>query len=307
MESDPHPPSSSSIFKSGFVAIIGAPNVGKSTLLNQLLGEKVAITTPKPQTTRRLIKGILTGENFQVVFLDTPGIHQSKRLLNRYLVKWATQALEGVDVVLFMVDVSRRDRAQELGILDLLKEIGCPVILVMNKVDKVAKENLLPLMDDYRRTFPFEAIIPVSAKYGDGVDLVLDEILRLLDEGPMYYDITTTTDQSMEEIASELIREKVFLLAKQEIPYSTAVEIEQFQEDSQRDLVSIRAVIYVERPSQKGIVIGKQGKFLKKVGTMVRQELEAMWHKRVHIDLWVKVLKDWSKDERALRRLGLTT
>ncbi len=307
MDTDPHPPSQNYPFKSGFVAIVGAPNVGKSTLLNQLLGEKVAITTPKPQTTRRQIRGILTGDNYQIVFVDTPGIHESKRLLNKMLVKWATQALYGVDVVLLLVDVTRRERSQELGIIDLLREVGRPVILVLNKVDKVAKENLLPIIEEFRHAFPFEAIIPVSAKYGDGADRVLDEILRLLSDGPQYYDGTTITDQSREEIAAELIREKVFLLAKQEIPYSTAVDVEEIKEVPDKDLIKIRATIFVERSSQKGILIGKGGSFLKKIGRMAREELEHLWDKKVYLELWVKVLKDWSKDEKALRRLGLST
>lgn len=304
MEGDYHS-SSGKRFKSGFVAIIGAPNVGKSTLLNQLLGEKVAIITPKPQTTRRQIKGILTGENFQIVFVDTPGIHESKRLLNRLLLKWATDALEDVDVILFLVDISKRDRIRDLAILDMLKGIPKPVIMVLNKIDKVAKENLLPIIDEYRQLHPFEAIIPISAKYSDGIDRVLDEILRLLPEGPQYFDGATITDQTPEEIAAELVREKVFFFAKEELPYSTAVKVEEFRDEGDR--VYIRANIYVERPSQKGIIIGHKGKFLKKIGQMAREELESMWHKKVYLDLWVKVMKNWSKDERALRDLGLTT
>ncbi len=304
MEGD-HPSAGSRRFKSGFVAIVGPPNVGKSTLLNQLLGEKVAIITPKPQTTRRQIKGILTGGNFQVVFVDTPGIHDSKRLLNRVLVKWATDALADVDAVLFLVDISRRNRSQELTILDLLRSMPKPVILVINKIDKVAKENLLPVIDEFRQIYPFEAIVPISAKYADGVDRVLDEILRLLPEGPPYFDGATITDQEPQEIAAELVREKVFFFAKEEIPYSTAVRVEEFRDEGDR--IYIRANIYVERPSQKGIIIGKNGKFIKKIGQMAREELEAMWKKRVYLDLWVKVMKNWSKDQRALRDLGLTT
>ncbi len=303
MEGDYHS-SKEHKFKSGFVAIVGAPNVGKSTLLNQLLGAKVAIITPKPQTTRRQIKGILTGENFQVVFVDTPGIHESKKLLNKVLLKWATDALDDVDAVLFLVDISRRNRAQELGILDLLKGVPKPVILVLNKIDKVAKENLLPIIDEFSQLYPFEAIIPISAKYRDGIDRVLDEILRLLPDGPQFFDGTTITDQGPEEMAAELIREKVFFFAKQELPYSTAVKVEEFRDEGDR--VYIRANIFVERPSQKGIIIGHNGKFLKKIGQMAREELESMWNKRVYLDLWVKVMKNWSKDQRALKDLGLT-
>ena len=291
-------------FRSGFVGIVGAPNVGKSTLLNSILGEKIAITTPKPQTTRGQIRGILTGDNFQVVFVDTPGIHHSKRLLNKRLVQAAEQAVKDVDLLLFLVDVTSRDQKEEFAALELIKRLKKPVILVLNKIDKVAKENLLPLMDGMSRMYPFEGIIPVSAKYGDGVNLLLDMILKHLEEGPQYYDATITTDQSVEKIIEELIREKVFLMAEQEIPYSTVVKVEDIQED--RDKMVVRAIIYVERPSQKGIIIGRQGRFIKKVGTMARMELERMMGKKVFLDIWVKVLKDWSKNEKMLKRLGLT-
>ena len=292
-------------FKSGFVGIIGAPNVGKSTLLNAILGEKVAITTPKPQTTRTQVRGILTGENFQIVFVDTPGIHLPRKLLNKKLVETAEKAVEDVDVLLFLVDVTNRNRKEEFAIVELIKRLKKPVILVLNKIDKVAKENILPIIDEMGKIYPFEAIVPISAKYVDGVDRLLEEILKLLPEGPQYYDATTITDQSEEHLVEELIREKIFLLAEQEVPYSTAVKVEEMEEDNK--IVKIRAVIYVERPSQKGIIIGKQGKFIKKVGTYARMDLEHLWGKKVFLDLWVKVLKDWSKDEKQLRRLGLTS
>ncbi len=292
-------------FKSGFVGIIGAPNVGKSTLLNAILGEKVAITTPKPQTTRTQVRGILTGENFQIVFVDTPGIHHPRKLLNKKLVETAENAVKDVDVLLFLVDVTNRNRKEEFAIIELIKRLKKPVILLLNKIDKVAKENILPIIDEMGRIYPFEAIVPISAKYVDGVDRLLEEILKLLPEGPQYYDATTITDQSEEHLVEELIREKIFLLAEQEVPYSTAVKVEEMEEDNK--IVKIRAVIYVERPSQKGIIIGKQGKFIKKVGTYARMDLEHLWGKKVFLDLWVKVLKDWSKDEKQLRRLGLTS
>ena len=292
-------------FKSGFVGIIGAPNVGKSTLLNAILGEKVAITTPKPQTTRTQVRGILTGENFQIAFVDTPGIHLPRKLLNKKLVETAEKAVEDVDVLLFLVDVTNRNRKEEFAIVELIKRLKKPVILVLNKIDKVAKENILPIIDEMGKIYPFEAIVPISAKYVDGVDRLLEEILKLLPEGPQYYDATTITDQSKEHLVEELIREKIFLLAEQEVPYSTAVKVEEMEEDDK--IVRIRAVIYVERPSQKGIIIGKQGRFIKKVGTYARMDLEHLWGKKVFLDLWVKVLKDWSKDEKHLRRLGLTS
>ncbi len=305
MDSDVHRSSLPANFRSGFVAIVGAPNAGKSTLLNQFLGEKVAITTPKPQTTRHQIKGILTGDGFQIVFLDTPGFHESRKLLNRLLIKETVNALEGVDVVLLVVDVTRRKRGKELGLLDLLSKVPKPVILVLNKVDKVARQTLLPIIDEIKDIHPFEAIIPVSAKYGSGVERVLEETLRLLSEGPQYYEGTMITDQSREEMVSEIIREKIFLFAEQEVPYSTAVKVEEIQDLPDKGLVRIRANIYVERASQKAIIIGKGGRFIKKVGRLARQELEYIWRKKVFIDLWVKVLKDWSRDERVLKDLGI--
>lgn len=289
-------------FRSGFVGIIGAPNVGKSTLLNSILGEKVAITTPKPQTTRTQIRGILTGDNFQIVFVDTPGIHYSKKPINRRLLRAAERAVKDVDMLLFLVDVTSRSRKEEFAVLELIGRLKKPVILVLNKIDRVAKENLLPLINEISRMYPFEAVIPVSAKYADGVEVLLNEILKYLEEGPMYYDSMTSTDQSVEKIIEELVREKIFLMAEHEVPYSTAVKVEDIEED--RAKLLIRAVIYVERPSQKGIIIGKRGKFIKKVGTLTRTELERILKKNIYIELWTKVLKDWSSDENALKRLG---
>ena len=302
MESDNDQPGRKKGFKSGFTGIIGAPNVGKSTLLNSILGEKVAITTPKPQTTRTQIRGILTGDNFQIVFVDTPGIHRSKKPLNRRLVRAAERAVADVDMLLFLVDVTSRNRKEEFAVLELIGRLKKPVILVLNKIDRVAKENLLPLINEMSRMYPFESVIPVSAKYADGVEVLLDEILKHLDEGPRYYDSMTSTDQSLKKIIEELVREKIFLMAEQEVPYSTAVKVENIEEDRER--VLIRAIIYVERPSQKGIIIGKRGEFIKKVGTLTRTELERILKKNVYLDLWTKVLKDWSSDENALKRLG---
>ncbi|NOR05599.1 MAG: GTPase Era [Deltaproteobacteria bacterium] len=307
MDTDSHQSGKQTGFRSGFVAIVGAPNVGKSTLLNQLLGEKVAITTPKPQTTRRQVKGILTGDKFQIVFVDTPGIHESKKPLNKILVRWATQALADVDAVVFVVDVTRRRRGQEFAILDLLRKVGQPVVLVLNKIDRVAKETLLPMIDELKDAYPFEAIVPISAKYESGAYYVLDEILRLLSEGPQYFNGAIITDQSRDDLVAEFIREKIFLLAEQEIPYSTAVNVEKIEDNQEQQITKISATIFVEKPSQKGIIIGKDGRFIKKIGILAREELESLWGKKVYMDLRVRVLKDWSRDDRALRRLGLTT
>jgi GTP-binding protein Era len=306
MDTDSHQSGEQTGFRSGFVAIVGAPNVGKSTLLNQLLGEKVAITTPKPQTTRRQVKGILTGDKFQVVFVDTPGIHESNKPLNKILVRWAIKALADVDAVVFVVDVTRRRRGQEFAILDLLIKVGQPVVLVLNKIDKVAKEILLPMIDELKDAYPFEAIVPISAKYESSAYYVLDEILRLLSEGPQFFNGAVITDQSRDDLVAEFIREKIFLLAEQEIPYSTAVNVEEIEDNQEQQITKISATIFVERPSQKGIIIGKDAHFLKKIGILVREELESLWGKKVYMDLRVKVLKDWSRDEHALRRLGLT-
>ncbi|PXF58292.1 MAG: GTPase Era [Deltaproteobacteria bacterium] len=307
MDTDLHQYGKQTCFRSGFVAIVGAPNVGKSTLLNQLLGEKVAITTPKPQTTRRQVKGILTGDKFQIVFVDTPGIHESNKPLNKISVRWATQALADVDAVVFVIDATRRRRGQEFAILDLLKKVGQPVVLVLNKIDRVAKETLLPIIAELKDTYPFEAIVPISAKYESGAYYVLDEILRLLSEGPQYFNGAIITDQSREDLVAEFIREKIFLFTEQEIPYSTAVNVEEIEDNQEQQITKISATIFVEKQSQKGIIVGKDGRFIKKIGIFAREELESFWGKKVHIDLRVRVLKDWSRDDRALRRLGLTT
>nr|HDN00556.1 GTPase Era [Deltaproteobacteria bacterium] len=306
-DTDSHQSGRQTGFRSGFVAIVGAPNVGKSTLLNQLLGEKVAITTPKPQTTRRQVRGILTGDNFQVVFVDTPGIHKSNKPLNKILVRWAIKALEDVDALIFIVDVTRRRRGQDFAVLDLLRKVGKPVVLVLNKIDKVAKEILLPMIDEWKDAYPFEAIVPISAKYDNGAYYVLDEILRLLSEGPQFFNGALITDQSRDDLVAEFIREKIFLLAEQEIPYSTAVNVEEIDDSQEKKIIKISATIFVERPSQKGIIIGKNARFLKKIGILAREELESLWGKKVYMDLRVKILKDWSRDDRSLRRLGLTT
>lgn len=292
-------------FKSGFVAITGGANVGKSTLLNQILGEKVAITTPKPQTTRRNIKGILTSPDYQIVFIDTPGIHASERLLNKLIIKSAMDAMKDADAILLMVDVSEWRKGRAFLLLDAIKKTPRPVILALNKIDMVAKESLLPIIAFFRDIYPFKAIVPISARYNDGISGLISEITALLPEGPQYYDGSYITDQNMEEFASELVREKIFLAMREEMPYSIAVEAEGSKDEEKPGLIKIRATIYVEKPSQKGIIIGKGGDSLKKIGTLARAEMEKRWGAKVYLDLWVKVLKDWSKDERFLKRLGL--
>jgi len=294
-------------FRSGYVALVGLPNVGKSTLLNQLLGYKVAIATPKPQTTRFQIRGVLTGENFQIVFVDTPGIHDAKGLFNKLMVEHALKALEEADSVVFIIDVANRNPQAEEKILEILRKANKPTILALNKIDLIPKGEILPMIDFFSRVFPFKAIVPISALERDGLDLLVKEIVETLPEGPMYYDPETLTDQPQRVLAAEIIREKVFMLTRQEIPYATAVVVEDFEEDPERDLIVIRATIFVERDSQKGIIIGKGGQMLKKIGTLAREELEFLLGKKVHLELWVKVLKGWRKEEKLLRRVGFPT
>ncbi len=291
-------------FRSGYVALIGVPNVGKSTLLNQLLGYKVSITTPKPQTTRFQIRGILTGEDYQIIFVDTPGIHDAKMLFNRIMVEQAIKAIEEVDSVVFIVDVANRSPQAEEKIIEILRRVDKPTILALNKIDLIKKGELLPLIDFFSRIYNFKAIVPISALERDGLNELLEEIIETLPEGPMYYSPEMITDQPERLLAAEIIREKIFMFTRQEIPYSTAVVVEEFREDQERDMLFIQATIYVEKDSQKGIIIGKKGQMLKKIGILAREELEFLFGKKIHLDLWVKVLKGWRKEEKALRRLG---
>ncbi|OAQ21601.1 GTPase Era [Thermosulfurimonas dismutans] len=292
-------------YRSGFVALIGLPNVGKSTLMNQLIGTKVAITTPKPQTTRFQIRGILTGPNYQVVFVDTPGIHKAKELFNRLMVEQAVKAIEEVDGVVWVVDAADRRPREEEQILEILRRTEKPTILALNKIDLVKKAELLPVIDFFSKLYPFRAIVPISALERDGLSELTEEIVAMLPEGPPYYPPEMVTDQPERLLAAEIIREKLFMLTRQEIPYSTAVVVEEFREDPEKKVLYIQAVIYVEKDSQKGIVIGKGGQLLKKIGTLAREELEFILGKRIYLDLWVKVLRGWRKEERLLRRLGI--
>ncbi len=291
-------------FRSGYVALIGLPNVGKSTLLNQLVGYKVAITTPKPQTTRFQVRGILTRENFQIVFVDTPGIHQAKDLFNRLMVEQALKAIEEVDSVVFLIDVANRNPQAEEKIIEILHKAQKPTILALNKIDLVKKGELLPLIDFFSHLFPFRAIVPISALERDGLEELVNEIVATLPPGPMYYQPDMTTDQSERMLVAEIIREKIFLLTRQEVPYASAVVVEEFNEDQERNLIRIQATVYVEKDSQKGIIIGKGGQMLKKIGTLAREELEFLLGRKVHLEIWVKVLKGWRKEEKALKRLG---
>jgi GTP-binding protein Era len=291
-------------FKSGFVAIFGAPNVGKSTLLNQVLGEKISITSKKPQTTRNRILGVVHRPGSQLIFLDTPGVHRAKRPLNVRIVETALSALGNVDIVLVMIDVANPDPESEVFIVKKLQEIKRPVVLVLNKIDLIKKPAILTIMDNWTKLHPFEAIIPISAILGDQVEELINAIEAILPKGPAYFPEETITDLPERFIAAEMIREKVFRLTGQEIPYSTAVTVNSFSEKKKGSLVTIDATIHVERSSQKGMVIGKNGSRLKMIGTEARKEIERMVGAKVFLKLFVRVHKNWSKDTKALRRFG---
>ncbi|HEC21506.1 MAG TPA: GTPase Era [Chloroflexi bacterium] len=290
--------------RAGYVAVIGKPNVGKSTLMNVLLGEKVAIVSPKPQTTRDRQLGILTLPEAQIIFVDTPGIHRARNRLGEYMVERATEAIPDADLILFMVDISEMPGKADEIIAELVNEQeGTPALLVMNKSDLISGDVIARHQAAYQALVPRARPIMISATRGDNVPELLDMIIEALPEGPRYFPPDQLTDAQLRDSAAEIIREKVLLLYEQEVPHSVAVEIEEFKERSE-DLTYIRATIYVERESQKGILIGQGGKMLKKLGQMARPELEEMLGTRVYLDLWVKVLKNWRKNEQALRRLG---
>lgn len=291
-------------FKSGFVAIIGAPNVGKSTLLNQLLGQKIAITSEKPQTTRHRILGVAHMPGAQLIFLDTPGIHRAKGPLNVRMVEVALKVLGDVDLVLFMTDAASPDDVSDEIILESLKKKNLPSILAINKVDLVNKEKLLPLMEQWDEAHAFHAIVPISALQRIQVDELAAEMVALLPEGPQYYPEESVTDMPERFIAAEMVREKVFRLTSQEIPYGVAVTVESFKERTEKNLIDIQATIHVERESQKPMIIGKGGKMLKQIGEQARVDIERMVGCKVFLKLWVRVQKRWTRDEKAIRRFG---
>lgn len=285
-------------FKSGFVTIIGRPNVGKSTLINRLTGRKISIISPKPQTTRNQITGVLHLDNGQIIFLDTPGIFRPRRVLDKKMVRAAYKSIS--DAVIFMTDgTARRFEEKDREILHRLK--GKPVFLLINKIDRIKKSDILPIIDRYRHLFPFREIIPVSALKGENIEALPGKIMEVLSPGPRYFPKDTVTDKPEQFIAAEIVREKLLMLTQQEIPYSLTVEIEKAQEI--KGLLRLEGIIYVESPSQKKIVIGKNGALLKKVGTQARKELEHLFNLRIYLGLWVKVKKDWRQDERFLSHL----
>ena len=290
-------------YTSGFVSVIGRPNVGKSTLVNSLIGQKIAIMSDKPQTTRNKILCVLTLSDSQILFIDTPGIHKPKHKLGEYMVRQAEATLKEVDVILFVVDATEEMGAGEKYILERLAAVKTPVILIVNKIDLIQKEKLLPIIDNYRAHYQFAAVVPVSAIRKENLAGLVDEIKGRLLPGPQYYPDDMVTDQPERLIVAELVREKVLTLTREEIPHAIAVDIEEMVKRSNED-VYIRAVIYVERDSQKGIVIGAGGVLLKEIGKLARTDIENLLGSKVFLDLWVKVKKDWRNRDGLLRSFG---
>lgn len=292
-------------FKSGFVSVIGRPNVGKSTLINQLLGERITIISSKPQTTRNSIRCIYTDDKSQVIFIDTPGIHKPMHKLGEYMVNAATESLKGVDVIIAVIDASMETTAADMDIIEIAKEVNSPVILVLNKVDKVDKSKLEILLTKFStHESYFDCLIPVSAKEGSNTDIVLEEIIKRLPEGPLYFPPDITTDVTERFVVSEFIREKILELTSDEIPHGTAVEVESMKERSDGGIIDIEANIYCEKDSHKGIIIGKQGKMLKEIGSRARVDLEKLLDCRINLQLWVKVRKNWRDNNSILKSLG---
>ena len=287
-------------FKSGFVAIIGRPNVGKSTLMNHLIGQKIAITSKKPQTTRNKIQTVYTCEDGQIIFLDTPGIHKAKNKLGEYMVNVAEQTLKDVDVILWLVEPTTYIGAGEKHIAEQLQKTSLPVILVINKVDTVKKEDILQVIDNYRKLYDFAEIIPASALRGQNTK----SLFKYMPYGPMFYDEDTVTDQPQRQIVAEIIREKALHALDEEIPHGIAVTIEKMRERKGQHIVDIEATIICERDSHKGIIIGKQGSMLKKIGSNARFEIEKMLEERVNLKIWVKVKKDWRDSDTLMKNFG---
>ncbi len=296
-------------FKSGFVTLIGRPNVGKSTLMNRMIGQKIAITSNKPQTTRNRIQTVYTDERGQIIFLDTPGIHKAKNKLGEYMVNVAERTMSGVDIVLWLVEPTTFIGAGEQHIAEQLKKVKTPVFLVINKIDTVKKDEILSFIAAYKDICDFAEIIPVSALKGENTDALMEQIFKYLQEGPMYYDEDTVTDQPERQIVAELIREKALRLLDDEIPHGIAVSIDRMKErDGGRQqgsgLIDIDATIICERDSHKGIIIGKGGSMLKQIGTHARKEIENLLDCKVNLQLWVKVKKDWRDSDFLMKNFG---
>lgn len=292
-------------FYSGFVSLVGRPNVGKSTLMNCLIGEKIAITSSKPQTTRNKITSILTKDDFQCVFLDTPGIHKPRHKLGEYMVRSAENTFKEVDLVLFLVEPTAEVGELDRFVIEKLENVKTPVVLVINKIDTVAdKETLLGIIDTYRKLYPFQEVVPISAATGSNTEELLRVIRRFLPEGPQYFPADMVTDQPERQIASEIIREKALYLLQDEIPHGIAVEIMSMKKRPDQDMVDVQALIYCERDSHKGIIIGKNGAMLKKIATFARRDMERLLGSRIYLQIWVKVKKDWRDSDFLLKNFG---
>lgn len=292
-------------FKTGFVTVIGKPNVGKSTLVNKLIGEKIAITSPRPQTTRNIIKGIVTFDEAQVIFLDTPGIidlNKTKTVIDRHIIEEALKSLEGTDLIVVIVEPFPTHE-EDRFIFKKLKEVKKPVFLVINKMDKIKESQLESLKKDYSDLFLFTRVIPISAKKGTNLSILMGEIIEHLPYHSIYYPAEFITDQPERILAAELIREKIFFLTHAEIPYSTIVKVDQFEERKE-GLLYILGIIYVEQKSQKGILIGKSGKMIKDIGSLARKDIEKRFGCQVYLDLWVRVKKNWRRRKESLREMG---
>lgn len=290
-------------YKSGFVAIVGRPNVGKSTFLNRVIGQKIAIMSNTAQTTRNKVQGIYTTDEAQIVFIDTPGVHKPKSKLGDYMVQSAMSALNEVDAVLFMVNAAEKRGAGDNFIIDRLKNVKAPVYLLINKIDQVKPDDLLPVMEQYQTALPWKAVYPISALEGNNVDELLTGLVEQMPNGPQYYPADQVTDHPERFVVSELIREKIFMLTREEVPHSVAVEIESMKQKDE-DHVHIEATIIVERPTQKGIMIGKGGSMLKKIGTLARQDIEHLLGSKVYLQLWVKVQPNWRDKSTLLKSYG---
>lgn len=290
-------------FKSGFVSIIGRPNVGKSTFLNHVIGQKIAIMSDKPQTTRNKVQGVLTTDESQIIFIDTPGIHKPKHKLGEFMLKVSKNALREVEVIMFMINAQQKLGPGDQYVMEMLKGTNTPVFLVVNKIDTIQPEELMKKIEEYRHEFDFAEVVPISALEGNNVETLLNTLKKYLPEGPHYYPADQVTDHPERFIISEMIREKVLHLTRDEVPHSIAVEIEKIRRDED-DRVHVMASIIVERDSQKGIIIGKKGSMLKEIGTRARKDIENLLGSKVYLELWVKVQKDWRDRSSQLRDYG---
>lgn len=291
-------------FKSGFVSIIGRPNVGKSTFMNHVVGQKIAIMSDKPQTTRNRVQGVVTEKNSQIVFIDTPGIHKPKHKLGDFMMKSAKNTLKEVDVIFFMVNADEKIGPGDRFVIEMLKGSETPVFLVINKIDLVHPDALFEIINSYIEEYDFAEVVPLSALNGNNVERLMETLIKYLPEGPKYYPDDQVTDHPERFIVSELIREKVLHLTREEVPHSIAVVIDKISRDEKKEMVNVMATIIVERDSQKGIVIGKQGALLKQIGTKARRDIEMLLGSKVFLELWVKVQKDWRNKSGQLKEFG---